>query len=255
MSVKDNLIRFVRGSLIFVMGIVIGGAAVYNWAGKQRSFREVAQVTPQPSAGAVDPATPPTQPVGTRPRADLPPDEPAGQFDVAGGTSASTSTLISAGLLIPVQGVTAAQLTDTFTDARSGGRVHDAIDIMAPAGTPVLAADDGTIVKLFNSKLGGTTLYEFDEKGDVAYYYAHLQSYAPGITENMKVKRGDVIGYVGSTGNASPSAPHLHFAVMVLGPEKDWWKGVSINPFPLLGGENKPVTPAATPAVAPTVRP
>lgn len=251
MTFRETLVRLVRGSLIFVMGLVIGGVVVYNWAGRQRSFQEVVQVTPHVAGKAVDPSNPPTQPVGTRPRADLPPAEPSGQFDVAGGAINATSPLIASSLLIPVQGVSAAQLTDTFTDARSGGRVHDAIDIMAPAGTPVLAADNGTIVKLFDSKLGGITLYQFDEKGEVAYYYAHLQSYAPNVTENMKVKKGDVIGYVGSTGNASATAPHLHFAVMVLGPEKDWWKGVAINPYPLLGGERQ----TSVPPPAPTVRP
>ena len=251
MTFRENLVRFVRGTLIFAMGLVIGGAFVYNWAGRQRSFREVTQVTPQPADKAIDPATPPAQPVGTRPRADLPPDEPTGQFEVSGDALTGTSALTGSSLLIPVQGIGAAQLADTFSDARSGGRVHDAIDIMAPAGTPVLAADNGTIVKLFESKLGGTTLYQFDEKGDVAYYYAHLQSYAPNVAENLKVKKGDVIGYVGSTGNASQTAPHLHFAVMVLGPEKDWWKGVAINPFPLLGGVQKPVVAAPAPTLHP----
>ncbi|QIK80603.1 peptidoglycan DD-metalloendopeptidase family protein [Lysobacter sp. HDW10] len=251
MTIRAQVVRLVRGSLIFIMGLVIGGAGVYHWAGKQRSFREVAMVSPSATRPAVDPATPPKEPVGTRPRADLPPDEPSGQFDASDGAASTSSALIRSKLLIPVHGVASSQLTDTFSDARSGGRVHDAIDIMAPAGTPVVAVADGTIVKLFNSKLGGTTLYQFDDQGEVAYYYAHMQAYAPNVVENMKVKQGDVIGYVGSTGNASPTAPHLHFAIMVLGPEKDWWKGVAINPFPFLGGEHTPVAPT----VAPTLHP
>jgi murein DD-endopeptidase MepM/ murein hydrolase activator NlpD len=140
------------------------------------------------------------------------------------------------GLLLPVQGITTAQLQDTFTDSRSEGRSHDAIDIMAPAGTPVLAVADGPVEKLFDSKQGGITLYQFDPQGTRAYYYAHLQGYAPGIAEKQVLKRGDVLGYVGATGNANPAAPHLHFAVFVLGPEKQWWKGEAINPYPLLGG-------------------
>ena len=137
------------------------------------------------------------------------------------------------GLLLPVQGVQRAQLRDTFTNARSEGRVHDAIDIMAPAGTPVLAVADGTVEKLFDSERGGLTVYQFEPSGRWCYYYAHLQRYADGLAEKQAIKRGDVIGYVGSTGNASAEAPHLHFEVHVLGPEKQWWKGESINPYPL----------------------
>ena len=139
-------------------------------------------------------------------------------------------------LLLPVAGVQAAQLHDTFTDARSAGRSHDAIDIMAPAGTPVLAVADGHVEKLFDSARGGLTIYQFEPGGKLAYYYAHLQRYADGLAEGQAVKRGQVIGYVGSTGNASPDAPHLHFAILVLGPEKRWWEGTAINPYPLLGG-------------------
>lgn len=141
-----------------------------------------------------------------------------------------------AGLLLPVQGVAPSQLSDTYTDARSAGRSHDAIDIMAADGTPVLAVADGHVEKLFNSKLGGLTIYEFNPDGTLAYYYAHLQRYADGLSEQQAITRGQVIGYVGSTGNASPDAPHLHFAIFKLGPEKQWWKGDAINPYPELGG-------------------
>ncbi len=134
-------------------------------------------------------------------------------------------------LLIPVSGVTYAQLSDTFTDARGQGRSHDAIDIMAATGTPVFAVDDGTVVKLFDSKPGGHTIYQFDVSGQHAFYYAHLDRYAAGLAEGQAVKRGDVIGTVGYSGNASPEAPHLHFAVFVLGPEKKWWQGTAINPY------------------------
>ena len=144
---------------------------------------------------------------------------------------------VASGLLLPVQGITAAQLQDTFTDARSEGRVHDAIDILAPEGTPVLAVADGTIEKLFDSERGGLTVYQFEPGGTYCYYYAHLQRYADGLAEKQVVKRGDVIGYVGHTGNASPDAPHLHFEIHRLGPEKQWWKGESLNPYPVLRGE------------------
>lgn len=141
-----------------------------------------------------------------------------------------------ASLLIPVQGVDSTQLINTYSQARSDGRVHEAIDIPSPTGTPVLAVDDGRIVKLFDSKPGGLTIYQFDTSDTYAYYYAHLNGYAEAMEEGKLVKRGDLIGYVGSTGNASPAAPHLHFAIFELGPEKNWWQGKAINPYPLLGG-------------------
>lgn len=152
------------------------------------------------------------------------------------------------GLLLPVQGVLPSQLRDTFTDARSEGRVHDAIDIMADTGTPVLAVADGTVEKLFDSKRGGLTIYQFEPSGRWCYYYAHLQRYADGLAEKQVIKRGEVIGYVGSTGNASAEAPHLHFEVHVLRPEKQWWKGESINPYPLLN------PPASKPGAASAAR-
>jgi murein DD-endopeptidase MepM/ murein hydrolase activator NlpD len=139
-------------------------------------------------------------------------------------------------LMIPVVGISANQLSDTFKDARGVGRIHDAIDIMATKGTPVLAVTDGKVVKLFNSKQGGLTIYQFDSADVHAFYYAHLDSYATGITEGKNLRRGELIGYVGSTGNANPEAPHLHFAIFLLGPEKKWWQGNAINPYPLLTG-------------------
>ena len=142
-----------------------------------------------------------------------------------------------ANLLIPVLGISAAQLSDTYTQARANGRVHEAIDILSPTGTPVLAVGDGRIVKLFDSKPGGLTLYQFDASETYAYYYAHLSGYAPGIIEGAQVVRGELIGYVGSTGNANPAAPHLHFAIFELGAQKNWWQGTPINPYPLLVSE------------------
>lgn len=136
-----------------------------------------------------------------------------------------------------MQGVTASSLTDTFTQAREGDRrTHEAIDILAPRGTPVLAVDDGMVAKLFLSVPGGVTLYQFDRSGRFAYYYAHLERYADGLQQGQPVQRGSVIGYVGSSGNADPNAPHLHFAVFRLGPEKQWWKGEPVNPLHYLGG-------------------
>ena len=136
-------------------------------------------------------------------------------------------------LLMPVQGVEAKALLDNFDEGR-GKRKHEAIDILAPRGTPVHAVADGRVVKLFNSRLGGLTVYQFDRQERLAYYYAHLDRYAPGLTEGQQLHRGDLLGYVGSTGNASEDAPHLHFAIFRLGPERQWWKGDPINPYPLV---------------------
>lgn len=129
-----------------------------------------------------------------------------GPCPAATAPSAARTADAPSGLLLPVQGVLASQLRDTFTDARSEGRVHDAIDIMATAGTPVLAVADGTVEKLFNSERGGLTIYQFEPSGRWCYYYAHLQRYADGLAEKQVIRRGEVIGYVGSTGNASAEA-------------------------------------------------
>lgn len=141
-------------------------------------------------------------------------------------------------LVLPVQGIRPEQLQNTFDDSRSGGRVHEAIDIMAPRNTPVLAVEDGKIAKLFTSKQGGLTVYQFDPTETYAYYYAHLERYADGIKEGMTLRRGQVVGYVGSSGNADPGGPHLHFAIFRLTPEKRWWDGAPINPFPVLRGRS-----------------
>ncbi|HET6890807.1 MAG TPA: M23 family metallopeptidase [Pyrinomonadaceae bacterium] len=137
-------------------------------------------------------------------------------------------------LIVPVAGVKPEQLQDTFADSRSEGRVHDAIDIPAAAGTPVLAATDGQIVKLFQSERGGTTIYQLSADKKLIFYYAHLQSYADGLYEGKMVHQGEVIGFVGDTGNAGPGNYHLHFSIMVVSDPKRYWEGVNINPYPLL---------------------
>ncbi len=176
-------------------------------------------------------------PASAAPTADV----SAAQSDMPASSQAPAAAVSSpavgdapTGLLIPVQGAGLETLTDTFDEARGSERRHEALDIMAPAGTPVLAVADGTIEKLFDSERGGLTIYQFEPTGRYAYYYAHLQAYAPGIVEGQPVRRGDVLGTVGSTGNADPAAPHLHFAVFRLTPEKQWWVGEPINPYPLL---------------------
>lgn len=137
-------------------------------------------------------------------------------------------------LIIPVAGVRPDQLIDTFDAARSEGRVHDAIDIPAAAETPVIAAADGKILKLFHSDRGGTTVYQLSANQELVFYYAHLSRYADGLTEGNLVKQGEVIAYVGDTGNAGPGNYHLHFSIATVADPKRYWEGTNINPYPLL---------------------
>jgi murein DD-endopeptidase MepM/ murein hydrolase activator NlpD len=141
------------------------------------------------------------------------------------------------GLIVPVSGVRPEQLTDTFTAARSGGRRHDAIDIMAPVGTPVVAAAAGVDENACVSQRGGNTLYIRSPDRRTIYYYAHLDRYAPGLSESRSVRQGEVIGTVGFSGDANPAAPHLHFEIQPTTPESGWWQHqANLNPYPLLGG-------------------
>jgi len=228
----------------FLLGVLVGAGGLFVY------LREIADA-PDPivTDSGAPPAAPPAAPNAPTAGAS---ENPVVQTDLADADlpirpapQASTGTpaapeLTAAGnmpgkLLVPVEGIAYSQLTDTFDQPRGQERHHEALDIMAPTGTPVRAVADGKVVKLFNSKPGGITLYQFDPAETHAYYYAHLQRYADGVKEGMQVKRGDLIGYVGATGNADANAPHLHFAVVALTPEKQWWKGTPVNPYPMLG--------------------
>jgi len=136
-------------------------------------------------------------------------------------------------MIIPVAGVSRIAMHDSFAEIHSGHR-HEAIDILAPRGTPVIAADDGVVKKLFTSAAGGLTVYEFDPDQRFCYYYAHLDRYADGLHEGQPLRRGEVLGYVGTTGNAPKDTPHLHFALIRLDADRRWWKGTYVNPYPLL---------------------
>jgi murein DD-endopeptidase MepM/ murein hydrolase activator NlpD len=152
--------------------------------------------------------------------------------------AASRAVAATGPLLIPVAGVAASQLSDTFNETRGGERRHEALDIMAPAGTPVLAAAGGTVEELFKSDEGGNTVYVRSPDRRTIHYYAHLQGYAPGLKEGSQVDRGQPLGTVGSTGNADPAAPHLHFAIMRTAVDAEWWEpATAINPYPLLRRE------------------
>ncbi|MEM8514574.1 murein DD-endopeptidase MepM/ murein hydrolase activator NlpD [Massilia sp. MP_M2] len=226
--------------ITFIIGALVGAAILFV------ALQDVPE-TPAPAVAAAAPAAPgipasqidgqlPPAPV-VMPNledADLP-LRPTPDATAAPGAAATTT--MPGKLLVPVQGIKSAQLTDTFYQPRGEQRQHEALDIMAPTGTPVVAVADGKVAKLFQSKPGGLTVYQFDPTEQFAYYYAHLDRYADGIAEGMDVKRGTVIGYVGVSGNADPNAPHLHFAVVALTAEKQWWKGTPLNPFPLMSDQ------------------
>lgn len=172
----------------------------------------------------------PAMPVPSPSTAAPPQDEPA----LTAQAAPSPTAALSFKLTIPVAGIKAGQLRDTFNEARSEGRVHNAIDIMAPLSTAVLAATEGKIVKLFTSERGGITIYQLSTDEKLIFYYAHLERYTDGLAEGHLAKQGEVIGYVGNTGNAGTGNYHLHFALWSVSDPKRYWDGVNINPYPLL---------------------
>ena len=147
--------------------------------------------------------------------------------------SAARGDLGGGRLLFPVPAASAGAMSDSFADRR-GTRAHLAVDIRAPRGSPVVAADDGRVARLSSSRAGGLSIYQFDAAERYCYYYAHLERYAEGLTEGQPVKRGQRVGYVGTTGNAPPNTPHLHFAISEVTVPGQWWGGRAIDPYPLL---------------------
>lgn len=224
-----------RTALVLGAVLALGvGVVVGTWFKPAPDTQAVAVM--QPTAPPATPQAAPAVPVADKVSAPLI-TSPASAASASKPTPADPSDpsdlsrLRARSLTLPVTGVSAAQLSDTYAQARAAGAPHEALDIMAPRGTPVLAVEDGRVTKLFLSKPGGITLYQFDPDSNYAYYYAHLDRYAEGIVEGASLRKGQVIAYVGSTGNASPDAPHLHFAIFRLGPERQWWRGTPLNPF------------------------
>jgi murein DD-endopeptidase MepM/ murein hydrolase activator NlpD len=221
---------------ILLMNVTPPYRSIAVTARYERSNAVMVPLSYTPSAEALivkPPDAPPAIESAAAPRTEitLPP--------LINGTTAVGETdlhyLRERGLLIPVKGIVASQLRDSFHDARGEGRLHHAIDIMAPEGTPVLAAADGVIRKLHTSDKGGVSLYEADSAGSYVYFYGHLQRYADEIYEGKAVRRGEVIGYVGDTGNAGSGNFHLHFGISKTAPGK-WGGGEPINPFDLFAG-------------------
>ena len=235
--------------MLVIVVVVVAGLAVFLWSLGRRSapaptvdVNRNDQITgpvsattaPTPTASPIletDPfATPSATPTAS-------PAQTAGATDEnqSAAKDALTGSFVGTlKLIIPVVGVRPDQLMDTFTASRSEGRVHDAIDIPAASGTPVVAVADGEIVKLFQSDRGGTTIYQLSVDKKLIYYYAHLQGYAPGLVAGKVVKQGEVIAYVGDTGNAGTGNFHLHFSIAVVADPKRYWEGKNINPYPIL---------------------
>ena len=170
----------------------------------------------------------------TPPPVEPPPPDPPRTEDVPAIAANPLEDLRRRNLMLPVQGIKKEDLRSNFDEPRGGSRRHEAIDILAPRDTPIFAVEDGTIARLFLSEAGGITIYQIDPTETYVYYYAHLERYAPGLEEGEKVKRGEVIGYVGTTGNAPRNTPHLHFAIFKMTGEKKWWQGTAIDPYSVL---------------------
>lgn len=247
----NQAIGSARWRVLLIVVVVFGALAAFLWlrtkqlANLQSGFRDdQASHFPLESPAPV-PTSPTPSPVSTGTPASSPtPTLNSGTGSAATPTPETSPTVNpvplansfvgTLKLIIPVAGIRPSQLLDTFTDARSEGRVHDAIDIPAPAGTPVMAAADGEIVKLFQSEQGGTTIYQLSADRKLVFYYAHLQRYADGLVAGKFVKQGEVIAYVGDTGNAGAGNFHLHFSISIIADPKRYWEGTNINPYPLL---------------------
>jgi peptidoglycan LD-endopeptidase LytH len=227
----------VRRYAIFALGLMAGVTAHSSYtcvkarAGEALVLHEEGEPTLDIPSAMATPKVPerlPSAAEGDVPKGGSPVVTPA---PVAAGLP-DLDALRGRRLEVPVDGIDRKTLRDSFAEGRAG-HVHEAIDILAPRGTPVVAVEDGRIEKLFNSKRGGLTIYQFDPGRRYCYYYAHLDRYADGLKEGQTVKRGQVIGYVGTSGNAPSQTPHLHFTIFKLAEDKRWWKGAPINPFPL----------------------
>lgn len=233
-----------RVRVLLIVALVITGFTLLLWIRDKRlgskeatdGFDRTEQVTGPASATSpsISPARETSPPVQSPAAANT--ESPASPANTVtpNDLGPTTGVAFSPGLVIPVVGVRSDQLLDTFADARSEGRVHDAIDIPAPAGTPVVATADGEIIKLFQSDRGGTTIYQLSMDKKWVFYYAHLQRYADGLAAGNFVRQGEVIGYVGDTGNAGAGNFHLHFSIAIISDPRRYWEGTNVNPYPLL---------------------
>lgn len=223
MNLTDRVLTVVVTATLTSAFWIVAGGSLLDMA---RDESQIDKTRPAEAAPSPANESAPSEPADLTARAD---PLHSGPVAVPGGPQEGT-------LMIPVLNVRAADLTDTFSDSRAAGeRLHEAIDIMAPEGTTVVAAAPGTVERLFRSDAGGKTIYVRSDDRRTIAYYAHLKDYARGLKEGQKVRRGQRLGSVGSTGNASPDAPHLHFALLRTTPDAEWWEpATAINPYPLL---------------------
>ena len=191
-------------------------------------------LTAPTTEGTPSPVPSPSAEASPSPLIPISSPTPIGSVPQTSPTGPGTTSANGGGLLIPVAGIRPEQLQDTYTQSRSAGRTHNSIDIMAPRNTPVIAATDGQVIKLFNSERGGITLYQLGTDNRTVYYYAHLERYADGVTENRFARRGELLGYVGDSGNAGRDNCHLHFSIWLVTDPKRFWDGENVNPYPLL---------------------
>jgi murein DD-endopeptidase MepM/ murein hydrolase activator NlpD len=232
---------FVAG---FAVGVLVLGAALWSTGGVRSSVlppwlrSKVSATLPAPpgnlsaNAQLPGPPVPPPEGAPAPPPAAISPTS-VGSAERAATEPASLTPAPPMHLSMPLAGVDSSTLNDSFHEMRDGHQ-HEAVDIPAARNTPVKAVAEGNVAKLFTSKEGGLTVYQFDNSGQYAFYYAHLDRYAKGLKEGTLLRKGDVLGYVGTTGDAPPDTPHLHFAVFKLGPDKKWWQGTALDPLPML---------------------
>ena len=220
-------------ALAFLAGMLVMAAIVTIFPSGART---IAQPPVEASSEPVE--AKPGGPVEVRPsRPESPPAVTAPEPEPPATSSMSANpfeNLRRRNLELPVKGVYREDLRDSFNETRGSARRHEAIDILAPRNTQVIAVEEGTIARLFLSEAGGLTIYQYDPTKTYVYYYAHLERYADGLKEGDKVKRGELIGYVGTSGNAPRDTPHLHFAIFKMTDEKKWWEGTPIDPYSVL---------------------
>jgi peptidoglycan LD-endopeptidase LytH len=218
--------------LVAIVASFLAGVFVDGWL---RTYGP-----PQPAQALMESSPPAGKSVSSRTdphkMSAPPPSAPATVFAPAPSSrvNAPVATIgnVPGRLRMPIDGIDVESWRGGFDERRgAGSRGHEAIDILSPRDTPVHAVDAGTIAKIFESKAGGHTVYQFSPDGRLVYYYAHLQRYADGLREGRAVAQGEVIGYVGTSGNAPPNTPHLHFAVFELGDDKRWWQGRPLDPY------------------------
>jgi murein DD-endopeptidase MepM/ murein hydrolase activator NlpD len=226
MKARTDL-KYLVASALF--GFVLGAFVVAS-LGTPSSLRQQAGVVPSVRVGPHDAVNALDDPGNAVIQPVAPTTGRGGDPTIA----ADAGSLKTRGLAMPVKDVPRNALVQSFHEVRSGNREHEAIDILAPRNTPVVAVDDGTIAKLFVSKAGGNTIYQFDPSEQYAYYYAHLERYADSLKEGDKVEKGQVIGFVGTSGNAPKNTPHLHFAVFRLTAARHWWEGTPVDPYEIL---------------------